>query len=98
MTPLDIDSKAEQTVIGGLSKLDGKPGTILMWLVGLASSAIVGYYSAQAVIENRVTKVETSEGNHFDELQRSLGEMKTDIRDLRGEVRTLSEKRPGGGR
>lgn len=93
--PLGIENKAEQVVIGGLSKLDGKGGSILMWLVGLASSAIVGYYSAQAVIEARVTKIETAESNHFDELRRTIDDVKTDIRDLRGEVRTLTEKRGG---
>lgn len=71
----------------GLLGLNGLTGELLRWIVGLAMSAIIAYFSAQASVTNRLTAVETTQRLQFEEIQRSLADLKVDMRDVKAAVR-----------
>lgn len=71
----------------GLLGLNGRTGELLRWVGGLAMSAIVAYFSAQASVTNRLTAVETTQRLQFEEIQRSLSDLKLDVREVKTAVR-----------
>lgn len=56
---------------------------VARWLIGLALSALIAYFTAMGAIEQRMTAVETRQGAEFAEVMRVLGRMEADIRELR---------------
>lgn len=70
----------------GLLGLNGKTGEFLRWVAGLAFAAIVSYFTAQASVTNRLTAVETTQRLQFEEIQRSLVDIKVDLRDVKTTV------------
>lgn len=52
--------------------LNGKTGEMLRWVIGLMIAGLVYYFSGIGALQERVSKVETLEESHFQEVQRSL--------------------------
>ena len=52
--------------------LNGKTGEYVRYLIGMGIAALVAYFTAQGALQERVSKVETLEQSHFEEVQRSL--------------------------
>lgn len=82
-----MTSITEQRDESGLLGLNGLTGELVRWVVGLAMSAIVAYFSAQASVTNRLTAVETTQRLQFEEIQRSLSDLKLDVREVKTAVR-----------
>lgn len=82
-----MTSITEQRDESGLLGLNGRTGELVRWVVGLAMSAIVAYFSAQASVTNRLTAVETTQRLQFEEIQRSLSDLKLDVREVKTAVR-----------
>ncbi len=71
----------------GVAGLNGKTGEVLRWLIGGIAAVVIAYYTAQNAMENRLTAVETAQEANFGEIQRSLGRIESDIRELRTDMR-----------
>lgn len=82
-----MTSITEQRDESGLLGLNGLTGELVRWVVGLAMSAIVAYFSVQASVTNRLTAVETTQRLQFEEIQRSLSDLKLDVREVKTAVR-----------
>ena len=67
--------------------MNGKTADILRWAFVLVLAGMVSYFTAQASTWQRITAIETSERLHFDEVQRSLNRIESDLRDVK---RTIS--------
>ena len=52
--------------------LNGKTGEIVRYLIGLGVAGVVAYFTAIGALQERVSRVETLEQSHFEEVQRSL--------------------------
>lgn len=68
--------------------LNGKSAQILQWIMTGVIAALVGYYTALGATRERLTAVETREQAHFEEIQRTLADLKADLR----EVKTLVQR------
>ncbi len=55
----------------------------LRWLIGMALAAVVAYFTAINTLSNEITAVKEREESHFGEVQRSLQDIKTELRWLR---------------
>lgn len=61
---------------------------VVRTIVTALVAGLVAYFTSMTAIDQRVTTVETRESTHFEELQRTLGEMRTDMREIRNDVKT----------
>lgn len=66
--------------------LNGKTGEMVRWVIGLVLCGIIAYFTAQSSINARIAVVETSERQHFEEIQRTLVDIKQELRDMRAEM------------
>jgi len=62
---------------------NGKLVELGKWVVGMFFTALVAYFTALGAIDQRVTRVETKEAAHFDEVLRTLTEIKAELVRLR---------------
>jgi len=76
--------KEEQEPRDALRPLaNGKLVELAKWVVTLAVTAMVAYFTAINAIEQRVTRVETKEETHFQEVLRQLDRIETELIRLR---------------
>lgn len=78
---------------GGFLGLNGKSGEILRWLLMLALSGMVAYYTSMNAMSQQIAVTQTTERAHFDEMQRTLADMKDETRrslaDIKADVREI---------
>lgn len=70
------------------SGFNGKTGEMVRWLLAVVVAILVSYYTAAISTEQRLTAVETTQRLNFEEIQRTLGRLEVDIRDVKRAVST----------
>lgn len=64
-------------------RFNGRTGEYMRWAGGLILAGLVAYLTTVGTMQTEIEKVRTTEDAHFNEILRTLQEMKVDIRELR---------------
>ena len=89
MVSLNVDERRqlEDTTAYRMGQVDmsnGRGSSEWVWrLLTTILAGLVSYFTAMGALKEQVVKVETKQQAQFEEIQRSLSEIKQDIRDLR---------------
>lgn len=63
--------------------LNGRTGEVLRFVVTALIAAALAFFA----LRERVAIAETTEQSHFQEIQRSLTDLKSDVREIRDAIR-----------
>lgn len=74
-----------------MAGLNGRTGEIVRWILGGVFAALVAYYTAQGAMQERLRAVEVQQEAQFGELQRALGDIKLDVREIRLQLQRASQ-------
>lgn len=61
----------------------GRRFELLRWLVELSLAGLIAYFTAIGTLREEIATVKATEQSHFEEVLRSLTELKVDVRELR---------------